>query len=264
MRLIALAIYALPARACDVARSSLLRALKKPASSAAIIVRVLAAGLKDAELLELSERLRHGGADAVQLRASDEQLQLVLDEQRRATADFPGPCPVLFEPAEAFPPDMAACGAHAVVLPCRLRSSWVCDVPSAPMCAVEVADAEDFRASAQTCELVIATGAAVDLALACSSEFAAAIMVHIKMAGVHTPNQIRAVREAGCAGVVVNFPEGAPPAAALDFVSRLRSKKSATFGSYGLQIGFSSFMSDQYWLNRKFKEAGAMQRGRRD
>ena len=36
------------------------------------------------------------------------------------------------------------------------------------------------------------------------------------------------------------------------------SKKSPVIGSLGLKVGFGTFQSDQYWLNKKFKEAKNM------
>ena len=43
----------------------------------------------------------------------------------------------------------------------------------------------------------------------------------------------------------------------------LLSKRSAAFGSYGLNIGFGNFASDQYWMGKKVKEAQAYQKRHR-
>ena len=81
---------------------SLARALSRPASAVAVVPRVFStSSSSDESLLELSERLRDAGAAAIVLHGSSlEAVRLVLEEQRRAAGNFPGPLPVVYEPLE--------------------------------------------------------------------------------------------------------------------------------------------------------------------
>eukprot|EP00967_Tisochrysis_lutea_P024570 scaffold28241_cov35-Tisochrysis_lutea.AAC.1 len=80
--------------------SSLLRALRKPLSTLAVVVRLTPTEcvVSDQHLIEASERLRVAGVDAIILQGGTHALKLVHDEQRGAASEFPGPCPVLFQP----------------------------------------------------------------------------------------------------------------------------------------------------------------------
>ena len=239
-----------------IALPSLMRVFSKPATSAVIFIRISADTLGDAELCELSEQLRLGGADAVVLRGSEAQLQLVLREQQRAAADYPGPCPVLYEPPY-MPPGAAgmqhrASDAQAVILP-SCACCWPEGDPSVPMCVVNATDADSLRTAACANPLVIASGPAVDFALASAHDLRAVVVPRIEGDGEGLSRRIRAIRMSGCRGVLVDFANGIPLTAATSFVQFLCSKQSSTFGRYGLRIGFSNFMTDQFWLNREFK-----------
>lgn len=62
---------------------------------------------------------------------------------------------------------------------------------------------------------------------------------------------------AGCAAVFFDFDVPDWPADPEQLMGALLSKRSQSFGGYGLSIGYGTFQSDQYWMNKKIKEAKA-------
>lgn len=92
-------------------KHALLSKLNKPVTSIAVVpwLRCDSSRANDEQLLELSERFRLAGADAIGISGCGlEQVRLLLDEQRGALGQFPSCCPVIFQPPASPPPDWAA------------------------------------------------------------------------------------------------------------------------------------------------------------
>ena len=118
----------------------LLGALDRPRSAVAVVPRILldsdVTPSEDA-LMELSERTRAAGAAALIVRGSAlDGVKLLLEEQRRAAGNYPGPLPIVFEPAMAI--DAAAvdalhtAGAAGILLPSSEPLLPPSPPPSAP------------------------------------------------------------------------------------------------------------------------------------
>ncbi len=251
---------------------ALRRALTRPAHAAVAVVPCvdLLPSTSDETLLELSERLRTAGAAALLLRnPSLRQVQLVLEEQRSAAGNFPSPVPIMCEPCGSALLE-AADGAAALVLPCgeaegAAPSGWPLVVPR---CATE-AELDAALARPESPELVFASdaavpslaGAAAAAASASAGREAPLLMASLTL-GPECAVEARELRAAGCAAVAVDFPADdwpAPPEAA---VRAVLSTQSRSYNSLGLRVGHGEFQSDQYWLNRKFKEARDVQKRR--
>ena len=76
-------------------------ALARPPSAIAVVPRILCPSpLDDDALIELSERFRVAGAAALVMRGTAlNSVHVVLEEQRRAAGNYPGPLPVVYEPS---------------------------------------------------------------------------------------------------------------------------------------------------------------------
>ena len=101
----------------------LLRALNKPSTTVAVVpwLRTDGSPTLDESLLELSERLREAGAAALVLSGcGTRHVELLIEEQRSASGQYPSSCPIIYAPPPSPAPDfaaIAACGADAVLLP---------------------------------------------------------------------------------------------------------------------------------------------------
>lgn len=255
---------------------ALAKALAKPASAVAVVPRLrIGATSSDEDLVELSERMRAGGASALLLYGDDlRHVQLILDEQRSAVGHYPGPLPILFEPAgdaAASHSDIIGCGAAAVVSPLPLIQPVPPSAPPlppagesgsslllVPRCCSQ-AELAEATASSSDWPLVLADdGAAESIeSLAAEGGNAAVIMASLDL-GEDMAGRARALRAQGCAAVVVDFDVDDWPAPPEAILGAVLSKKSPVMGSLGLKVGFGTFQSDQYWLNKKFKEAKNM------
>eukprot|EP00965_Chrysotila_dentata_P014854 491360-Pleurochrysis_carterae.AAC.5 len=252
-------------------QQQLLSALRKPPSAAALAVRLFqqpgARHRPDAELELLSDRLRRAGADALLFCGSQHQLEIIIREQQRAASDFPGPCPVLYEPSNVDDTCDAAqslvdCGAHGVVIPLEQKEKWELQrtntLPLVP--SIQHVEAGGACTSRVNYDLVIVSK--VDSG---DDNVAEATGPQILLAAMPVVDgtssaRVRKLRERGFAGVLVDFDLDDWPADPEVLLRSLRSKRSSTFGTYGLKMGYGDFMSDQYWLNKTFKEAKAMQK----
>ena len=206
-------------------------------------------------LLELSERLRTAGAAALLLRnPSLRQVQLVLEEQRSASGNFPSPMPVLCEPCWSTPLE-APDGAAAVVLPySEVEGAVPLGWPLVVTRCTSAAELHAMLARPAPPEMVFASEAAV-LALdgaapgapsaAASAGREAALFIASLALGPGCAAEARQLRAMGYAAVAV-----------------VLSTQSRTYNSLGLKVGYGDFGSDQYWLNKKFKDARAIQKSR--
>ena len=270
-----LLLLAAIARACDGSRgAALAAALRKPPGTPAVLVRLNCADLRadtsdaDGDLAAMSERLREAGVDALILRgASEAQARAVIEEQRMAASSYPGPCPVLLQPSTwpvtgGLAPDLND-ELAALVLP---EGAAEADAPadaalaSSLQLVPQVWSVDELRQCSGRAPLAILTPAFSSALLDAEAEAAGAVAAHDGAVVAALPpgleaasRRARALRAAGCAGVLIDDDAavGQPEVA----VREVLSKASEAFGSYGLKMGFSSFMSDQYWLNKDIKEA---------
>lgn len=277
--------------------SRVLRALRKPPGTVAVSVRLTPseAAISDEELLDASQRLRAAGVAVIVLRGDARSLSIVQDEQKGAASEFPGPCPVLYQPAPA-PEDwrqLRDCVAQALVLPCaslaadergavygnshalpivprvttaaELQAAAASDAPFP--CVLASASAwEEFIREAATSDAKIAaqenspemsTRVALGTSVVLPSEHVVISELDMSAGG----DAVASAREwcaAGCAGVLIDYDPAEWPRGPEELVQRLLSKKSAAFGGLAMKHGVSlgaSGISDQYWLNKNMKEA---------
>ena len=250
------------------------RAIARPSHAAVGVVprvQLLPTTVEDT-VIELSERLRSAGAAALLLRnPSLRQVQLVLEEQRSAAGNFPSPVPVLCEDLQwgTGAHEAAPDGAAALVL---AHDEAVSGAPSGwphivPRCD-SAADLEATLALQTPPLLVFASEAAVPslpsmaatLTGACGND-ATLVMASLEL-GPGCAAEARELRAAGCSAVVVEFAADDWPAPPEAVVRAVLSTHSTTYNSLGLKVGYGDFSSDQYWLNRKFKEARSNQKRR--
>lgn len=279
--------------------ADVVRAIRKPPDSLAVAMRLTlddgGAGsssggiVSDAELRELSRRLRAGGAAVIVLRGGTRALRLLLDEQSCAAREFPGPCPVLFEPVPQ-PADwthLKGCGANALVLPheacvasggthglrlvprassrsallAALRASAA---PAPPVVFATAAswEAMDAAAGADACATQ-STAEAGDAARSSPADLPrdAIVLAELGILDSNTGARARELRAAGCAGVVVDYDPCLWPGGPEGLMRALTSKRSVAYGALGLRHGVgigASDLSSQYWLNRDMKDAKAI------
>ena len=299
--------------------TALRTALQKPSSSFAVVPRLISDGdpTFDADLVDLSQRLRLAGADAILLAGGTiRQVELLLREQRTAAGQYPPPCPVIYEPPQSPP----LCGlppsslAHALVVP--LAEWQACHTPDGQQCVIQARTGEELRAALSAARnernaesqpsLVYATDEARDALLGMkAAEWAAGahnrgttrvarpgdssepVEAAVPAGGVRNQDgfvaigdalcavgdvvmvslpldadaatSARELRAVGCAAVVVDFELTQWPVEPEVLLATLFSKHSRTFGGYGLSVGFGSFASDQYLINKKIKEAKSLQ-----
>lgn len=254
------------------ATTPLARALTRPASAVAVVPRILSdACTTSDDLLELSERLRMAGAAALVLHGPAlDHVRCVLDEQRRAVGNYPGPVPVLYEaPGDLSLTDAESLhtwGASGVVLPtARLLQASAPPLPVVPRCesAAELEAAVSSSsppsvAFAATEELMHqGTSEQLSRALSRSSSEPVVLVASLGL-GAELSARARALRARGCSAVTFDFDADDWPAAPEALVAAVLSKRSAMIGSLGVQNNaYGTFASDQYWLNRQFKEARA-------
>jgi hypothetical protein len=254
--------------------NALRRALTRPAHAAvAVVPRIdLLPGTSEDKLLELSERLRTAGAAALLLRnPSLRQVQLVLEEQRSASGNFPSPMPVLCEPFLSTPLE-APDGAAAVVLPySEVEGAVSLGWPLVVTRCTSAAELHAMLARPAPPEMVFASEAAV-LALdgaaagaasaAASAGREAALFIASLALGPGCAAEARELRAMGYAAVAVDFAADDWPLPPELAVRAVLSTQSRTYNSLGLKVGHGDFGSDQYWLNKKFKDARAIQKSR--
>lgn len=289
--------------AMNAPRSPLSRALAKPASAVAVVPRLLwssPTSANDDLLEELSERLRKAGASALVVQGfALQQVQLMLDEQRRAAGNYPGPLPILFEAVESAPPLEALVeldGLAGVILPMDACSDAETQLPIVPRCCSSD-EVDNVFAMTQTPPLVFAdemaaasmlddaeaasadsdaasdesegggaggTGTLADggdssSARSRSSSKAGAPIMSVLPLSSKLAQQARALRSHGCTAVVVDFDIFDWPGSPEAVVGAVLSKKSPSM-SFGMKTSglAGTFSSEQYWLNKKFKEARAL------
>ena len=263
---------------------SVLKALDKPASAIAIVPRLIASSSSDVEVLEeLSERCRKAGASALVVQASAlSQVKLVLDEQRRAAGNYPGPLPVLFEPSDSSLPidslesldglagmllpheEYSAGGASEdnmlLRVPCCTCSSQMDATQEVPLvfaddaAAVTMLDAASAASAAR--DEGVSTGADGRVSNnGDDGKRSQLVMVSLPL-GKDMAQQARALRANGCAAVVIDFDVDDWPGSPESIVGAAASKRSPSMG-FGLKTSglAGTFASDQYWLNKKFKAA---------
>jgi hypothetical protein len=277
--------------------SRVLRALRKPPGTVAVSARLTPseAAMSDAELVDASQRLRAAGVAIIVLRGDARSLSIVRDEQKGAASEFPGPCPVLYQPQPA-PEDwreLRDCDTQALVLPCASlavvqRGAVDSEAPAVPL-VPRVTTAAELQAAAVSdaafpCVLASASAWEEFMRQAASSDFtraeqeissevgtSAALRSLVAMPGervVLSELDLSAVGDAvararewcaaGCAGVLIDYDPAEWPQGPERLVQRLLSKKSASFGGLAMKHGVSlgaSGISDQYWLNKNMKEA---------
>lgn len=260
--------------ACSTSSMPLQRALTRPAHATVAVVPCveLLWDTPEETLLDLSERLRMAGAAALLLRnPSLRQVQLVLEEQRSASGNFPSPIPVFCEPHGddySDAPPTAASGAAALVLPCGAAATAAWTEPLVVPRCTTTTDLDAALALPSPPPLLFASDEAVPPLLSAVAEDDSNRAKPLVMAslalGPDCASEARALRAAGCSAVVVDFAADNWPAPPEAVVRAVLSGQSTTFNSLGLKVGFGDFSSDQYWLNRKFKEARAIQKKRYD
>ncbi len=243
---------------CAASASRLLRSLVAPKQATPVLVRIDATAphIDDDALRTLSEQVRNADAAALQLRSSRRQLHIVLDEQRCAAADFPGPCPVIYEPGDHDVDDDAdACGADAVLL---TRHAKAPDSVLAIHRLETVTDVLDLKTPPHCVSL---SAAAWDALRTDDSELLrkATVIADLPL-GDEPSRRAREMRASGCDCVLIDVTGLEDQIAGL--VAAVKSKHSAHFGSLGLKMGFSTFASDQYWVNKDMKEVLARQKKR--
>ena len=254
--------------------NALRRALTRPAHAAVAVVPRIGGlpSTSEDSLLELSERLRTAGAAALLLRnPSLRQVQLVLEEQRSASGNFPSPMPVLCEPCWSTPLE-APDGAAAVVLPySEVEGAVPLGWPLVVTRCTSAAELHAMLARPAPPEMVFASEAAV-LALdgaapgapsaAASAGREAALFIASLALGPGCAAEARQLRAMGYAAVAVDFAADDWPLPPEVAVRAMLSTQSRTYNSLGLKVGYGDFGSDQYWLNKKFKDARAIQKSR--
>ncbi|KAL1503902.1 hypothetical protein AB1Y20_012364 [Prymnesium parvum] len=225
------------------------RALTKPHSSIAVVPWLLTDGSPplDARLLDLSARLRAAGASALLLSADLRHLSLLVDEQSSAAGQFPSACPVIYAPPPSPPPHAPPPRGVAAVL--RRGEGEGEGVVRLLQTAAEV---EALCGGG----VVVATGEAAAAARRRrgGGEGGALVVAELQLEEMRGTS-VAELREAGCAAVCVRFDVAAWPVEPEELLPMLLSKRSSAFGSYGVNIGFGTFQSDQYWINKKMKAA---------
>jgi hypothetical protein len=271
-----------------------LRALRKPPGTVAVSVRLTPgeAAISDGELRDASQGLRAAGVAVIVLRGDARALSIVRKEQKGAASEFPGPCPVLYQPAPA-PEDwrgLSDCHAEALVLPSASLAAadergavdgHSHELPLVPRVttAAELRDAAAFPcvlASASAWEEYM-QGAATSDSLRATQEdgseasSSAAIESPVSLlrdqvviseldisAGGDAAALAREWRAAGCASVLIDYDPAEWPRGPGALLQRLMSKRSVSFGGLAMQHGVSigaSAISDQFWLNKNMNEA---------
>lgn len=266
---------------------SVLKALDKPASAIAIVPRLIVSSASDDEALEeLSERCRKAGASALVVQGSAlSQVKLILDEQQRAVGNYPGPLPVLFEPPDsAFPIDslesldglagmllphdeyLAGGGASEDNLLLRVpRCTCSSQVEATQEALLVFADdaaavgmLDAASAASPTRDDGGSTGTGGDSRVSDvgdNGKRSRLVMASLPL-GEDMAAQARALRTSGCAAIVLDFDVDDWPGSPESIVRAAASKRSPSMG-FGLKTSAlaGTFASDQYWLNKKFKEA---------
>ena len=246
--------------------SPLTRALTKPSTAVAVVPRLLASPDSSSEdLMELSERMRVAGASAIMLRGSAlQQVQVLLEEQRRALGNYPGPLPVLFEPADGILPEVhQLSGLAAVVLPHPVPAASPAPVLIVPRCekvvdyasALEVPEPPPILFATDEATTTDGSGSSERLSASTSIQTMASLPLSRNLA-----QEARNLRASGCSAAVLDFDVDDWPSDPEMLVRTAMSKRSSVVGSVGIQTAglAGTFSSDQYWLNKKFKEARAL------
>jgi len=257
-----------------------LRALRKPPGAVAVVVRLSPSAVSsEAELRDVSERLRAAGASAIVLRGEASALRVVLDEQRSAASEFPGPCPVLYQPVPAPASSRAlhGCGAQGLVLPYSVLASdreGAAGASEALPLVLTAQTAAELRTAAAAAAagdgaawpLVLATASAwqglIDEAAAPPTDGPGAQGSALEAGGAAAPARVvlasgalvlavldletgdagvraREWRAAGCAGVVVDYDPAEWPGGPEPLLRELLSKKSSSFGGLAMHQGVS-------------------------
>lgn len=259
------------------AGGALLAALQKPPGTPSVVVRLrTGADPSDAQssfirdsLHEASERLRLAGAAALVLRADEAWVEAVLQEQRSAAGDYPGPCPLIFEPV-APPTDAAAasqllqrCGADALVVGAStlVKGVLAADVSNAdelsPLLVPRAQSQDEWLAAANMPLCLLAadiTNKVLESENVPASSGGGVLLG--ELSAVCTAEHARALRALGLAGVVLDFDVDEWSTAPGSLVRPILSKRSPSFGTIGLSMAnsFGSFESEQYWMNKEIKE----------
>ena len=138
-----------------------LRALRKPPDTVAVMVRLLQrddAPLSDTELREYSEQLRLAGASTIVLKGDARALDVLLEEQAGSAGEYPGPCPVLFEAAGSS--GVAGCRAQALVARSGTVAAGAAEASSLPLVPLAATAAELQEALATPSPLILSSAAA--------------------------------------------------------------------------------------------------------
>jgi len=223
--------------------------------------------------------MRNAGAAALVVSGGLRQLELVIEEQRSALGQYPSSCPIIYEPPRSPAPDwdaLAGCGADAILLPHTEWRERGAEEGCGQLLVPHATSAEELAhalAPAAAPTLVVASGGAGEVARRPKDGGAAAAgdeggegaaggplwLVELPLGelGDATAASLRAV---GCGAVLIDFDVGAWPAEPEALLGRLLSKRSSAFGgaSFSRQVGFGTYQSDQYWMNRKIKDAKAL------
>ena len=78
--------------------------------------------------------------------------------------------------------------------------------------------------------------------------------------GENFAERANSMRAAGCDALLVDLCRD--ESLLEPVISALDSKRSSSFGAIGLKLGYGTFASEQYWLNRDMKEILVSQRKR--
>ncbi|EOD14282.1 hypothetical protein EMIHUDRAFT_206989 [Emiliania huxleyi CCMP1516] len=246
-----------------------LRALRKPPDTVAVMVRLLQrddAPLSDTELREYSEQLRLAGASAIVLKGDARALDVLLEEQAGSAGEYPGPCPVLFEAAGSS--GVAGCRAQALVARSGTVAAGAAEASSLPLVPLAATAAELQEALATPSPLILSSAAAwAELPAPGASDGARADAAAGEAEGSRgeagSGERARELRGAGCAGVVIDFDPRSSLCGPEGVLRPLLSKRSSAFGSLGLSLGMgmsATVASDSYWITKQMKEAKASQR----
>ena len=243
-------------------------ALARPPSAIAVVPRILCPSpLDDDALIELSERFRVAGAAALVMRGTAlNSVHVVLEEQRRAAGNYPGPLPVVYEPSTPMDDTtldaLHSSGVAGILLP----ADAMVLPPSAPPLLVvprceTSAELDAVLAAPTPAPLVFAAAELVDsdsgaLGAVDNGASASPVLMTSLSLGEDMASSARVLRAGGCSAVAVDFDTDEWPAAPETIVGAILSKKSPVIGSLGVQYNaYGSYTSDQYWMNKKFKQA---------
>lgn len=218
-----------------------------PKHAVPVILKIDASNIPDDKLINLSYRARNANAVAIHLKASHHKASLLMSEQKEALGAFPGPCPVILEPLDQLN-DAALLGADALV-----TTDVHHGMTDSVICIKRVETLDQLRAIKNTPEILSFSAHVWEQATEEAASFASqSILIADVTIDDNLAANARSMRAAGCDALVLELAEDVGPLESL--ISTMQSKRSTDFGSLGLKMGYGTFSSEQYWLNKDMKE----------